>query len=64
VENRTATGRLEQILGLPVGQAGPAALRIDVAVRELDAGPALGQEHGAVFRPLSRRAVPVCHTIT
>ena len=44
VQGRAAGGGLEQVLRLPVRQPGPAAGEVDIARRQLDAGPAVGQE--------------------
>ena len=54
VQGRAAGRGLEQVLGLPVGQPRPAARRVDVARRQLDAGPAVGQEHRAGLAALQQ----------
>ena len=46
VQRRPARRGLEQVLGLPVGQPGPPAARVDVTRRQLDAGAPASEEHG------------------
>jgi len=52
---RLSLAGLEQVLGLPLGQPRPAARRVDVAWRQLDAGPAVGQEHRASLAALQKQ---------
>ena len=54
VQGRSAGRLLEQVLGPPVGQPGPAAHLVDVARRQLHPGPAVGQEHRTALAALQQ----------